>query len=257
MREYIGARARSLLVSSGHVAAWGRPREPYNQPGDTPTRTNQADRSRDDADGTGERTPGRRCQKVTAFRRRLVARTARRSACSALALGWHGWFWRQAASGAEPSRKKVDFNFQVRPILSDKCFNCHGPDPRQRKAGLRLDTKEGAFGANKSGGHAIVPGNLEDSELVARITAEDESERMPPKSLGRSLSRRRRSTCSSSWIEQGAEWKPHWAFLPPVAAPLPDCQRTGVGPKPDRSVRAGPARRRAADARRRGRARSA
>ena len=130
------------------------------------------------------------------------------------------------ASGAEPVPKKVDFNFQVRPILSDKCFNCHGPDPRQRKAGLRLDTKEGAFGTNKSGGHAVVPGNLEDSDLVARITAEDESQRMPPKSLGRTLSPAEIDRLKQ-WIEQGAEWKPHWAFLPPVAAPVPIVNNPG------------------------------
>jgi Protein of unknown function (DUF1553)/Protein of unknown function (DUF1549)/Concanavalin A-like lectin/glucanases superfamily/Planctomycete cytochrome C len=124
------------------------------------------------------------------------------------------------AHGAEPARK-VDFNFQVRPILSDKCFNCHGPDARQRKAGLRLDTKEGAFGINKSGGRAIVAGQLDDSDLIARITATDESERMPPKSLGRSLSMEEISLLKQ-WIEQGADWKPHWSFLPPDAAALPD-----------------------------------
>ena len=130
------------------------------------------------------------------------------------------WFvFTVAASGAEPG-KRVDFNFQVRPILSDKCFNCHGPDSRQRKAGLRLDTKEGAFGLNKSGGHAIVSGNLDDSDLIARITAEDESDRMPPKSLGRSLSPEEIDLLKR-WIEEGAEWKPHWAFLPPVVPSLP------------------------------------
>ena len=72
-------------------------------------------------------------------------------------------------SGAEPTAsKRIDFNYQIRPILSDKCFNCHGPDPRKRKAGLRLDTKDGAFAKLKSDGHAIVPGNLDESELVAQ-----------------------------------------------------------------------------------------
>jgi hypothetical protein len=130
-----------------------------------------------------------------------------------------------AAVGAQPGTK-VDFNFQVRPILSDKCFNCHGPDSRQRKAGLRLDTKEGAFGVNKSGGRAVVPGNLEDSELVARISADLETERMPPNSLGRSLSTAEIDVLRR-WIEQGAEWKPHWAFLPPQAAPIPKVKNPG------------------------------
>jgi Protein of unknown function (DUF1549)/Protein of unknown function (DUF1553)/Concanavalin A-like lectin/glucanases superfamily/Planctomycete cytochrome C len=125
------------------------------------------------------------------------------------------------AIGAEPLRKKIDFNFQIRPILSDKCFNCHGPDPRQRKVGLRLDTKEGAFGINNSGGYAVVAGDLKASDLIARITAEDESERMPPQSLGRSLSPDEIELLKR-WIKEGAEWKPHWAFLPPVAVPLPD-----------------------------------
>ena len=137
---------------------------------------------------------------------------------------WVPWFvFTVAASGAEPV-KRVDFNFQVRPILSDKCFNCHGPDSRQRKAGLRLDTKTGAFGLNKSGGHAIVAGNLDDSDLIARINAEDESERMPPKSLGRSLSREEIGVLKR-WIEEGAEWKPHWSFLPPVATSIPDIKK--------------------------------
>jgi Protein of unknown function (DUF1549)/Planctomycete cytochrome C len=124
-----------------------------------------------------------------------------------------------AATGAEPG-KKVDFNFQIRPILSDKCFNCHGPDARQRKAGLRLDTKDGALGANKSGGRAVVPGHLDDSDLIARITAADESERMPPRSLGRSLSKEE-IRLLEQWIEQGADWKPHWSFLPPEVPPIP------------------------------------
>ena len=144
---------------------------------------------------------------------------------AALSLWIPSFIFTVAAGGAE-SDKRVDFNFQVRPILSDKCYNCHGPDTRQRKAGLRLDTKEGAFGLNKSGGRAVVPGNLDDSDLIARITAEDESERMPPKSLGRSLSREEIDVLKR-WIEQGAEWKPHWAFLPPVAAPCPDVKNPG------------------------------
>jgi hypothetical protein len=111
-------------------------------------------------------------------------------------------------------REKVDFNFQIRPILSDRCFSCHGPDAGNRKAGLRLDTREGATGETKSGGRAVVPGNLDASELYWRITAEDDQDRMPPKSLNRPLSSAEIDLLRR-WIEQGAEWKPHWAFLPP------------------------------------------
>jgi hypothetical protein len=127
---------------------------------------------------------------------------------------------------AEPAAtKKIDFNYQIRPILSDKCFNCHGPDAGKRKAGLRLDTKDGAFAALKSGGHAIVPKDVEESELVARINAEDETDRMPPRSLGRTLSSREIELLTR-WVEQGAEWKDHWAFLAPEKAPPPEVEHT-------------------------------
>ena len=108
-----------------------------------------------------------------------------------------------SASDKDDSRP-VDFNFQIRPILSDKCFNCHGPDPRNRKAGLRLDTQEGAFATNKSGTCAVVAGDLESSELYQRVTATEESERMPPRSLGRSLSADEVALLKR-WIEQGAQ----------------------------------------------------
>ncbi|MHB1560386.1 MAG: DUF1553 domain-containing protein [Isosphaeraceae bacterium] len=126
-----------------------------------------------------------------------------------------------ALSAGEPDRSHpVDFNFEVRPILSDKCFRCHGPDARERKAGLRLDTREGAFGEAESGLRAIVPGKPDESELVARITSADESERMPPKSLGRTLTPAEIDTLKR-WVAQGAEWQPHWSFRPPAAAPVP------------------------------------
>ncbi len=131
-----------------------------------------------------------------------------------------------SASAGDPDGRKVDFNFQIRPILSDKCFNCHGPDPRIRKAGLRLDLKEGAFGTTPSGARAIVPGNLEDSELYAKITATDEAERMPPKLLGRTLSSKEIELLKR-WIAEGAEWQEHWSFRPPVAAPFPAFKDAG------------------------------
>ena len=125
-----------------------------------------------------------------------------------------------STSAGEEDRKSVDFNFEIRPILSDKCFKCHGPDPRNRKAGLRLDTKDGAFGTTETGSRAVVPGNLVESELISRITAADKTERMPPESLGRTLAPKEIELLKR-WVKQGAPWQAHWSFLPPVAAQSP------------------------------------
>ncbi len=125
------------------------------------------------------------------------------------------------AQGAGPAPEpKVDFHFQVRPILSDKCFKCHGPDTSNRKAGLRLDIKEGAFGESESGEIPVVPGKPGQSELLRRITSDDESEQMPPRSVDQALSPAEIAILRR-WIEQGADWQPHWSFLPPVARPVP------------------------------------
>src|SRR5205814_9869498 len=82
---------------------------------------------------------------------------------------------------------RINFDRDIRPILSNNCFKCHGPDHKQRKAGLRLDSREGALAELKSGNRAIVPGKREESALVARITAGDPQERMPPPSSGKKL----------------------------------------------------------------------
>jgi hypothetical protein len=113
-----------------------------------------------------------------------------------------------------------DFNREVRPILSRYCFKCHGPDDAQRQAGLRLDGFEGATAALESGAHAIVPGRPEASELVRRIDAADPAERMPPAETNRALSAEQKETLRR-WIAAGAEYQPHWAFVPPHQAPLP------------------------------------
>ncbi|MDR3623428.1 MAG: DUF1553 domain-containing protein [Paludisphaera borealis] len=143
-----------------------------------------------------------------------------------------GILWLGAIAGAptiadEPKpRPKVDFNYEIRPILSDKCFHCHGPDPKNQKAGLRLDVLAGATSETKSGIRAVVPGNLDDSELIARITSDDEDERMPPKSLGRSLSPSEVELLKR-WIEEGAEWKDHWAFITPARTAPPEVAAAG------------------------------
>ena len=124
-----------------------------------------------------------------------------------------------ALGAAEPS--SVDFNRDVRPILSDRCFGCHGPDGNKgRKAGLRLDEFEGATQKLKSGERAIVPGDLDKSELIARINAKAEDEVMPPPELHRPLTAAEKDVLTR-WVKQGSQYSPHWAFVSPQAHPAP------------------------------------
>ncbi len=118
---------------------------------------------------------------------------------------------------------KLDFNRDVRPILSDKCFKCHGFDPKTRKADRRLDTRDGAL-AEKDGVRAIVPGNLDDSDVHVRIHSTDHDEQMPPPKSGKSLTPAQIATLDH-WIEQGAKYDLHWAFKKPVQAALPPTSR--------------------------------
>ncbi len=117
----------------------------------------------------------------------------------------------------------VDYNFHIRPVLSDKCFACHGPDKNAREADLRLDTEEGAYKALKetAGMHAIVPGHPDQSEAYRRITSNDETIRMPPVSSNLTLSDYE-VRLIERWIRQGAEYKPHWAFVPPEKTEIPE-----------------------------------
>jgi len=114
-----------------------------------------------------------------------------------------------AVLGASPAGK-VDFAKDVLPILSDKCFHCHGPDDAARKAKLRLDTEEGAFRVNK-GVANIVKGKPDQSELIVRILSKDEDEVMPPPSSHRTLTEEQKQTLKR-WVEQGAPWGKHWAY---------------------------------------------
>ena len=122
-------------------------------------------------------------------------------------------------SAAEPVAGKVDFNRDIRPILSDVCFHCHGPDENQREADLRLDNKTGAF-AKRDGSTTIVPGKPGSSELIRRITSTDPDERMPPADADRKLNPQQ-IELFRRWIAQGAEWKQHWSFVAPKRQPLP------------------------------------
>ncbi|MEY5032274.1 MAG: hypothetical protein RL354_1305, partial [Planctomycetota bacterium] len=123
--------------------------------------------------------------------------------------------------GGGPRVERLDFNRDVRPILSDRCFGCHGPDAAKQKAGLRLDTPEGAFAALRSGHRAIVPGDLDASEAAARIRSSDPDEVMPPPELKRPLTDAERAILLR-WIAEGAEYRPHWAFVAPAAPAAPD-----------------------------------
>lgn len=105
----------------------------------------------------------------------------------------------------------VEFNRDVRPILSDKCFHCHGPDNSQRKSKLRLDQEAGAK-------TAIVPGDPAKSELIKRITSVNKAIHMPPVYSGRTLSDKEIDTLTR-WVSEGAVWQKHWAFIPPKRQP--------------------------------------
>ena len=118
----------------------------------------------------------------------------------------------------------VSYNFNIRPILSDKCFKCHGPDANKRKADLRLDLPEGAFAALKDepSAHAIVPGDPEASELYRRITSPDSDQLMPtPGSHLKRLSPFEVALIKK-WIKQGAKYEKHWAFVAPKLPAIPD-----------------------------------
>jgi len=123
--------------------------------------------------------------------------------------------------------KPVDFNFQIRPLLSDRCFKCHGPDEKARKKGLRLDTREGMFKALEGDMAVVRPRDPARSELARRIFASDENDLMPPAASNLELSSAEKDLLQR-WITEGAEYKPHWSLIPvePVAPPAP--RRVGV-----------------------------
>src|SRR4051812_36120272 len=137
------------------------------------------------------------------------------------------------AAAHSPLPRVVDFNRDIRPILSDNCYACHGPDKNKRKADLRLDTRDGLLATG--GDHPLLtPGKPEQSELFRRITTADRNERMPDPRSGKSLGPRQIALVKK-WIEQGAEWKGHWAYLKPTRPEVPP----GDGQNPvDRFVRA-------------------
>jgi hypothetical protein len=123
------------------------------------------------------------------------------------------------ASADEPLPDVVLFNRDIRPILSDTCFHCHGPDRARRKGDLRLDTPDHAY-ADRGGYRLLVPKDPGKSVLLSRLTEEDPAQRMPPVASGRTLTPRQIALVRR-WIEQGAKWQQHWAFIAPTVPPIP------------------------------------
>ena len=125
-----------------------------------------------------------------------------------------------SAVSAASTGENVDFNRDVRPVLSDRCYACHGPDATSLKGELRLDLRDRATVPAASGATAIVPGRPDQSELVRRLEAVDEDEQMPPPDSHKSLSEEEKDMLRR-WIAEGAVYKDHWSFLPPVVSEAP------------------------------------
>lgn len=127
--------------------------------------------------------------------------------------------WGQDSAGA------VRFDGDIRPILSDLCFTCHGPDEAQRSSGLRLDERDGLF-SERDGGRVVSPGNVAASLLVQRIMSADPELQMPPPEFQRRLTDRQKQLLRT-WIEQGANWTEHWAFVRPRPQAPPQTKDAG------------------------------
>ena len=123
--------------------------------------------------------------------------------------------------------ERVDFNYHIKPILSDRCFACHGPDKNARSTDFRLDTEEGAFAAlvESKGERAIVAGDPHNSEIFRRITSDDLEYMMPPPESNLAITDREIALITK-WIEQGAEWKKHWSFIPLEDQKIPRVKKT-------------------------------
>jgi hypothetical protein len=129
------------------------------------------------------------------------------------------------SAGRSKAEPPVDFTRDVRPVLARSCFKCHGPDPKARKGKLRLDDRADAL--RDRGGYAvIVPGDPEQSELIARIEDEDDTVRMPPPEMKFQLTPAEKQALRR-WIAAGAEYRPHWAFVPPRPVPVPMAKQAG------------------------------
>src|SRR5207249_8945017 len=130
-----------------------------------------------------------------------------------------------ASAGLVAHAAKVDFNRDIRPIMSDTCFRFHGYEANARKAGLRLDLREEALKPAKSGAVPIVPGKPEQSEVVRRLFTLDEDDLMPPAKIHKRLTEEQKETFRR-WIAEGAEYRDHWAFIQPAPAQPPRVKQT-------------------------------
>ena len=143
----------------------------------------------------------------------------------AAAIGLCGGSIQAAGTAVASESAKINFDRDIRPIFSDTCYACHGPDDAKRKAGLRLDQRKSAF-ARRDEGPAIVPGDPSQSALYRRITSHDKDERMPPPDSGRQLSSEQIGLIGR-WIKQGAVWNEHWSLVAPKRRPAPHVAGAG------------------------------
>src|SRR5687768_466015 len=158
---------------------------------------------------------GRRENKMQSFRIKLVVPIA---LVAGSMLCFRAYPQRPAAPSA--SSGSIDFGRDIRPILSDKCFACHGPDAVNNKSKLRFDTEAHALADLGNGRRAIVPGKPNQSGLVKRISSENKATRMPPVNSGRKLTEQEIARLTE-WIAQGAPWEQHWAFVAPARPAVP------------------------------------
>ncbi|HSI78018.1 MAG TPA: c-type cytochrome domain-containing protein, partial [Lunatimonas sp.] len=148
------------------------------------------------------------------------------AAIAAFTLSGCGWTPpEEIAEVYDDLPEAINFNYHVKPILSDKCFACHGPDAANQQANLRLDLEEFAFASleSNSGKYAFVPGKPGRSEAVLRMLSKDEDYMMPPPGSHLILEPREIAIITK-WVEQGAAYKPHWSFLKPVKNEPPHSQ---------------------------------
>jgi hypothetical protein len=138
---------------------------------------------------------------------------------------------RIGSSVVAAENNKLSFNRDIRPILSDACFQCHGPDEKQRKSGLRLDVRAQAIQASESGATAIVPGQVDASELIKRVLTTDTDLRMPPANSGKKITPQQ-ITLLKRWIIEGAEYQGHWAFIPPTRPAIPSTKKSAWAKTP-------------------------